>query len=156
MLRPTATIELIYTDETGSTSAVIINVPVSTSIAIMDATATALASLIVPMTDASLTKIRYKFKFEVDTPITDAGSNPITICGVFFCECGEDVPMEVIMLPSIKTSLLIHTGPTSEYAIDLTASDVIAFEDGLIAANSCNPFGNVIASIETAYRQSRV
>lgn len=156
MLRPTATIELIYTDETGSSSVVQVNVPVSTSIATMDATATALASLIAPMTDASLTKIRFKFKFEVDTPITDAGSNPITVCGVFFCECGVDAPMEVLMLPGIKTSLLIHTGPTSEYAIDLTASDVIALEDGLIAENACNPFGDVITSIETAYRQSRV
>lgn len=156
MLKPVATIELLYTDETGSSSVVVVNVPVSSTLVILDATATALASLIAPITDAVLTKIRYKFKAVLDGSLTDAGSNPITVCGVFFFDCGDEVPLELVTVPAIKSSLLIHAGPTSEYGIDTSNSDVIAFVDGLIAANACNPFGDVIVSIEAAYRQSRV
>ena len=49
-------------DETGSTSAVVVNVPSTTSVTVMDATASALASLIAPISDAVLVKIRYSYR----------------------------------------------------------------------------------------------
>lgn len=156
MLQPTAMIELVYMDETGSTSAVVVNVPSTSSIAVIDAQATALASLIAPMTDATLIKMRYSYRVKYQANISDAGSNPIVVAGAFFFNTSDDIPMALVIVPSIKSSLFVHIGPTSEYGIDLTNSDVIAFIDALIADNATNPFGDVITSISAAYRQSRV
>lgn len=156
MLKPTATIELVYRDETGSTSAVVTNVPVSSSIASLDAVATALASLIAPITDAVLIKVRYSFRAVFEYDISEAGSNPIVFAGLFLFSTTTPSPDDVIIIHGIKDDILLDTGVTADYGVDLTDSRVIAFLDAIIDLGASNPFGDAITDIAAAYRVSRV
>ncbi len=156
MLKPTATIELVYIDETGSTSAVVVNVPASTSIATMDAQATALASLIAPMTDATLIKIRYSYRTVYQVNIADAGSNPLTVNGVFIFSDFDFNTAGLISIPGLKSSLIATDGNGAEVLIDITSDEVIDFIEQLIAMDATNPMGILLLHLEAAYRQSRV
>lgn len=156
MLLPTATIELVYMDEKGSTAAVVVNVPITSSIATMDATATALASLIAPITDCVLVKIRYSYRAKFVVDASDAGVAPVVVSGVFIFNTTSDDPLSLIAVPAIKESLLVDIGPTAGYGIDTTLSDVSAFIDELFSIGATNPYGDAISSINAAYRQSRV
>lgn len=156
MLKPTATIELVYMDETGSTSAVVLNVPSSSSIATMDAEASALASLIAPITDCVLVKIRYCYRSQFVASAIDAGSNPIRVNGVFYFSTGDSTPLGFVTVPAIKDALLETTGTGAGVLIDTANEDVMSFIVELIDLDASNVFGDVFTSLATAYRQSRV
>jgi hypothetical protein len=156
VLKPTATIELVYMDETGSTSAVVVNVPSTSSIATMDAQASALASLIAPMTDCVLVKIRYCYRSIILADISDAGSSPIRVAGVFYFSTGDIPPLGFVTVPSFKDTLLETSGTGEGVLIDTTNGDVMSFIVGLLDINASNVFGDVFASLVAAYRQSRV
>ena len=156
MLRPTATIELIYTDETGSTSAVQVNVPVSSTITILDANATALASLIAPITDAVLTKVRYKFKAVLDGDISDAGSNPIAVAGVIFMADVDETHIGLINIPAIKDILIQSSGNGAGVLLDTGNTLLTDLVEALAEINVSTPMGDALDHLLTAYRQSRV
>jgi len=156
VLKPTATIELVYMDETGSTSAVVVNVPSSSSIATMDAAASALASLIAPMTDCALIKIRHSYRTLFEVNISDAGSSPLVVAGMFFFEDFEGSHIGVVSVPALKSSLIETTGNGAGVLIDLSNEDVDAFIAGMIANDACTPQGDFFFRIKAAYRQSRV
>jgi hypothetical protein len=143
-------------DETGSTSAVVVNVPSTSSIATMDATATALASLIAPMTDCVLVKIRHSFRNQFVVDIRDAGSNPITVAGMFFFEDFDGLHIGIVNIPALKSSLIISTGVGAGVLIDTSDDAVNEFITYAVSNDLCTPMGDFFFRIKTAYRQSRV
>ena len=156
MLRPTAQIELIYMDETGNTSAVVLNVPSSSSIEIMDVNATALASLIAPMTDATLIKIRNSYRAVIGGDISDAGSAPIVASGTFFFEDFAGGNIGLVTVPSFKDALIVTDGFGSGILIDTENEDVFSFIEGILASGVCTPFGDLFYRLRSAYVQRRV
>jgi len=85
----------------------------------------------------------------------DSGSDKFRM-GVFFFECSDDVSQALIQVPSIKIDKLTTIEPGAGILIDVTDGDVVSFVEVVIDGPYCNPFAVPIASLLTAYRQSRV
>lgn len=156
MLKPTATIELVLKDETGSSAAVVVNVPSTTSISVMDATATALASIIAPMSDCVLVKMRYCYRSITGADISSAGSTPLTTAGILFLATTSEDHIGLVNIPAIKPSFILTTGDGAGVLMDTANSDLIALVDELVTLNASTPAGDVLDHLLTAYRQSRV
>jgi len=156
VLRPDAIVELVWQDESGSTSATTLHCASSLTVIEIDVAATAVASILASMTGCVLImqRIRYKTAYE---PITlPAISTPITKVGAMFFSTEGDASDALIAIPAIKDAILVEDGPTAMYAIDLTNSDVIAFEDAVTSLPCSNPFGDTVIALVAAYLQSRV
>ena len=156
MLKPNAVVELVWRDDSGSTATTTINAPSSATVIEIDAAASALASILVPLTGAVLIKQRIKYRFEVvprEGPVDDT---PIIRSGAFFFDATPDTPDYVAIVPSIKEEVLIDVGPTAGYEIDSTNTAVIAFVAALLGNAATNPFGDALSMLVAAYRQSRV
>src|SRR6185369_5933249 len=111
MLKPSAMVELVWQDETGSTAVTQLNIPSSLTVDEIDANATALASILVPLTGATLIKQRIKYT-KAPEPLSPASdSTPITRTGAFFFTTGDDTPDAVIIVPAVKDSILDTTFP---------------------------------------------
>jgi len=156
VLRSNAVVELVWQDETGSTAITVLNCPSSSTYAEIDAAATAIASILVPLSDAVLVKTRYKYRFEVEPRVEPANSTPITRSGAFFFSTTGDVPEGMLTVPSIKEEVLSDVEPFAGVAIDLDNAAVIAFADAIITAGTTNPFADAFLELVQAYLQSRV
>jgi hypothetical protein len=148
-------LELQYVDATGTKGATTVKYPLGTTVAVMDAQASALASLIAPITGCVLIRQRIIYKAVADPrDVPDTGST-VKSQGVFFFSTGDDTPYEVVGVPGIDEEVISDVEPFSGVSIDVTNSDVIAVLDVVLAGIYSNPFGDDIASLVTAYRQSR-
>ena len=129
--------------------------PLGTTVAVIDASAMAFASLIAPLTGCTLIRQRIIYK-AVATPrdVPDVGST-VYSQGVFIFSTGEDTPMELIGVPGIEEEAISDVEPFTGVSIDVTNSDVITFLDTVLEGVYSNPFGDDITSLVTAYRQSR-
>ena len=156
MLKPVAVVELVWQDETGSTAVTMLHAPSSATYADIDASASALASILASLTGCVLIKQRIKYKSVPDTPVAADEGTAIVRTGLFFFSTGTSTPDTGIVVPSINDGIILETGPTSGYGIDLSNSDVIAFENAVIVANVTNPFGDAVEALFAAYIQSRV
>lgn len=148
-------LELQYLDETGSKGATTVKYPVGTTYAVMDAQASALASLIAPITGCVLIRQRIIYK-AVATPrdVPDTGSL-IHNAGMFIFSTVGGEPYEMIAVPGILEEVLRDDEPFAGVGVDVGNSDVVAFVASVLAASCTNPFGDVIDALVTAYRQSR-
>jgi len=156
VLRPDAIVELVWRDESGSTAVTTLHAPSSLTVTEIDASATAVASILASLTDCVLIgqRIRYKTAFE---PLpTLANSTPITRVGSFFFSTEGDASYAIITIPAIKDAILVESGPTAGYAINLANSDVIAFKDAVTSLPFSNPFADAVVALLAAYLQSRV
>lgn len=156
MLKPVATIELVYIDERGSTGATVVNIPSSSTIAVGDAQALALASLIAPMTDCSLLKYRVSWRVVIEDPGIAGSSAAVVNTGVFIFSDFDGGNLGLITVPAIKDELLETTGNGAGVSIDRDNEAVSDFIAQVIDMNCSNPFGDIFFRLETAYRQSRV
>jgi len=156
VLRPNAVVELVWQDETGSTASTMLNVTSSSTVEDIDAAATALASIVLPLTGAVLIKQRIKFKNETVPRADPADSTPIVRSGVFYFSVDPPSPDGLITVPSIKESVISDVEPFSGVGIDRDNSDIIAFVDAVLAAGVTNVFGDAFTALVAAYRQSRV
>lgn len=156
MLRPNAVVELVWQDASGSTASTMLNVPSSSTVEDIDAAATAIASIVLPLSGAILIKQRIKFRNEVVPRSEPAGSTPIVRSGVFYFSVDPPSPDGLIFVPSIKESVLSDVEPFAGVGIDRDNSDVIAFVAAVIAGGVTNVFGDAFTALVAAYRQSRV
>jgi len=156
VLKPTAVVELVWQDASGSTSATTIHAPASATVIEIDATASALASILVPLTGCVLIKQRIRYIWVPDEPVVASGGASILRAGSFFFKTEDDGPIALIVVRAIKDAVLVDSGPTEGYAIDTDNSDVISFEDAVIDGMVTNVFGDDAIELITAYLQSRV
>jgi hypothetical protein len=148
-------LELQYVDASGTKGAVTVKFPLGTTVAVIDAQASVLASLIAPITGCVLIRQRIIYKtVEVPRADADTGSS-IYRAGVFFFDCGDDNPLELLSIPGILDETLVTDGPTAGYAIDLSNSDVDAFVTIVTDGIYINQFGDDITAVHAAYVQSR-
>lgn len=156
MLKPTAIVELVMQDASGSTSAITLHQHSSLDYSEIDAFATAAASILLPLTGAVLVGQRIKYINVPSEPVTATGGASILRAAAFFFNTPDDRPMAIELVRAIKASAIISTGVTDGVAIDTGDSDVIAFINAVIDSGITNVFGDVIASFDTAYLQSRI
>ena len=156
MLKPTAAVELVWQDETGSTSATTVWASSSSTYDEIDASATALASILASLTGAVLVKQRIKYISVPDEPVIASGGASIKDTGSFFFSVGEDQAIALIVVHAIKDSIILDTGTGAGIVIDDSNIDVIAFIDAVIGSVVANPFGGDVNGFITAYKQSRI
>lgn len=156
MLKPSAIVELVWQDASGSTTATTLSAPSDLSVADIDASASALASLLIPMTRCSLIKQRIRYKWVPEERPVPAGDTPIHNAGAFFFSTGTATPDTMIAVPSIKDSLFVVAGPGAGVRIDLENADVIALVAAVLDLGGTNPFGDAIELLFAAYLQSRI
>jgi hypothetical protein len=133
-----------------------LHVPSSATVDDIDASATALASILLPLTGCVLIKQRIKYINQTVPRTEPADSTPITRSGVFYFSVDPPSPDGLINVPSIKESVISDVEPFAGVGIDRDNSDVIAFVDAVLAADVTNAFGDAFTALVAAYRQSRV
>lgn len=156
MLKPSVVVELVWQDETGSTAVTMLHSPSSATYADIDASVTAVASILAPLTGAVLVRQRIKYISAPDSPVSADDDTAIIRTGLFFFSTGLSTSDTGIMVPAVKDAIIKTDGPTAGIGIDLTHSDVISFESVAIASSVCNPFGDMAEQLFVAYLQSRV
>jgi len=148
-------LELQYVDASGSRGAVTVKYPADTTVAVIDAQATVLASLIAPITGCTLIRQRIIYRsVELPRPDADTGSY-IFRSGLFILSCDDDAPAAIATVPGIIDDVLLTSGPTAGYGIDTSHSLIIDFFDAVLGLNATNIFGDLIDGIAAAYLQSR-
>lgn len=156
MLKPSAVVELVWQDASGSTAATTLHAPSSATYADIDASATAMASILASLTGAVLVRQRIKYISVPEAPVPASGGASIRRTGAFFFGTGDDTAIALIIVHAIKASLVISMGVGAGVGIDIGNSDVIAFINAVIDNNVTNPFGEDVDQFEAAYMQSRV
>lgn len=148
-------LELQYVDETGSRGAITVKYPIGTTVAVMDAEAIALASIVAPITGCALIRQRVIYKFVATPRLSPDTGSDVKRQGVFIFDGSDEDKKALVAIPGILDSLLVVDGPGSGILIDTSLTDVETFVDECIAGIWCNPFGDDILSLIAAYRQSR-
>lgn len=156
MLQVTALVELVWRDGTGSTAVTQLRAPSSLTVAEIDTAASAFVSILAPLTNCVLDKIRIRYLSEYSDPVILTGGSPITRTGIFFFSTGPSTPDSLLSVPAIKDAVVVASGPGAGVQIDLSNSDVIAFADAVVDSGISNPFADVFISLFAAYIQSRV
>lgn len=156
MLKPSAVVELVWQDASGSTSVTTLNAPSSATYADIDADATALASILASLTGATLIKQRIKYVSVPEAPVSASGGASIKRTGVFFFSTGDDTAIALITVHAIKDDIVVDSGTGAGVMIDAGNSDVISFVNAVIDGSVSNPFATDITAFITAYLQSRV
>lgn len=156
MLQPSAVVELIWQDASGSTSTTTVFAASSLTVADIDASASALASLIVPLTDCVLIgqRIKYKTAYEVHTdPDSDT---PVSHAMALFFTAGGDTSAGVLTVPSINDGVFVTDGPGAGAVVDLGNADVSSLVTTVLDSGICNPFAVPFDDVFSGYLQSRV
>lgn len=156
MLKPSAVVELVWQDASGSTAATTVSAPSSATVAEIDASAMALASILVPLSGATLIKLRIRYISVPDEPVPASGGASILRTGAFFFHTADDAPLAVALVKAIKDDLLVDSGFGDGVLIDRDDSDVIAFVNAIIDGGYTNVFGDDIVGRAGAYLQSRL
>jgi hypothetical protein len=156
VLKPSAVVELIWQDETGSTASTTLSAPSSLANEVIASDAEALGAILASLTGATLIKIRIKYVSVPEEPVTASGSTPITRTGIFFFSTGPSTPDSLVSVPSVKDSIVLDSGPSAGVGIDLSNSDVITFGAAVVDNGISNPFADDFTSLFAAYIQSRV
>jgi len=156
VLKPSAVVELIWQDETGSTASTTLSAPSSLTVSEIASDAEALGAILASLSDATLIKIRIKYVSAPEVPVAASGSTPITRTGIFFFSTGSSTPDSLVSVPAIKDSIVLDSGPAAGVGIDLSNSDVIAFGGAVVDNGISNPFADLFVSLFAAYIQSRV
>jgi len=156
VLKATALVELVWQDETGNTATTTLHALSSLAYADIDASATAVASILASLTDAVLVKQRIKYTWVPESRIPASGGASIKRTAAFFFGTGDDTPIALIVVHAIKAALVVSAGVGAGVMIDTSNSDVIAFIDAVVDSIVVNPFDDDVINFETAYMQSRV
>lgn len=156
MLASDAVVELVWQDETGSTAITLLHAPSSSTVAEIDADATALASILASLTDAVLVRQRIKYHSVRETAVPASGDTPLTQAAVFIFSPGDELPMSVITIHSVKDSIMLSSGFGAGFIVDTANSDVVAFKNAVIDNGISNPFADDLVALVSAYRQSRL
>lgn len=92
----------------------------------------------------------------VEEPRPEApGANPVAGAGVFVFSSATPDQYAVVVLPAVRSDLLLTSGPGAGILIDDTNAAVIAFADAMTSGFYCNPFGYGLIGLETAFIQWR-
>jgi len=130
--------------------------PLGTTYAVLDASATALASIIAPLTSATLIRQRIIFKsVAVPRDAAEIGSL-IKRRGVFYFASDSDEFVTLVEVPGISEDMLVTEGNGAGVLIDLTNGYISSLIATIIETPITDPFGNIMGHILAAYRQSRV
>lgn len=148
-------LELQYLDASGSKGTVLMKAPLGTAYEDMDVSAEVLTSIIAPITGAVLIRQRVIFKAIAVPRAAADDSSPILRSGMFFFENDDGTHQTVLQVPSLLDSVLETTEPGAGVLIDTSNSDVVSFVSAALELPIVDPFGNMMASLITAYRQSR-
>ena len=149
-------VELIYSDASGSTAALVAHFPIDTTYAAAASMASALGAVVASISGCVLVRQRIKYVRVVDSSPPAAIGSSVKRRAVLFFGCGTDLPLALVEIVSPLDSIFLTSGPSAGYEVDLTNSDILAFRDVLIANDATNPFGDAIVDIQSGYLQSRV
>lgn len=149
-------VELIWQDESGSTSQVSLPLPIGTTYDEADASASALASVLASLTDSVLVRQRIEYKKQSETRATPVSGSTVKRQGALFFTTGDDTSDVIVLIPGIKSDVFQTDGPCAGYCIDLSNTDIVDFSAELISIGVSNPFADVITALVSGYLQSRV
>lgn len=155
MIEVLPTVELIWADASGSTASTTLSIPIGTTVAAADAALDELASVVAPLTGATLIKKRLTYRKVEKTPAAAAIGSSIKRAGVFILNTVEDTQLCLVSIPSIGDTYLVTSGFTAGIDIDLSNDDVTAFVDALTSNGIVNPLDFIVTTVAAAYRQSR-
>lgn len=156
MLAPSAVVELVWQDETGSTAITQLNAPSSLTVAEIASDAEAFGAILASLTEAVLVRYRIKYRSVRETAVPASDDTPLTEAAVFIFSPDDNLPYSVITIHSVKDSIMLSSGFGAGYIVDTTNSDVMAFVNAVIDNDISNPFADDLTGLFSAYRQSRL
>jgi hypothetical protein len=129
--------------------------PLGTTVAVIDAQAIALASIIAPITGCVLIRQRIIYKAaQFPRGVAGTGSS-IYNAGVFIWTDEGEENNNIFTVPGILEEVILSTGSGAEVLIDTSNADVIAVIDAYTSSGMVNIFGEACDVLKAAYRQSR-
>jgi len=156
VLKPTAIVELVWRDESGDTGSTTVYAPSSLTVDTIDASATALASILLSMTGCILLKQRIKYVNQPATRANPGGLAPIVRTGAFFFMTNPIAPDGIVTIPSITGDVISSVEPGAGVEIDTENAAIVALVEAIIDMGASNPFGDTFSELVAAYLQSRV
>jgi len=148
-------LELQYVDSTGSKGTVTMKALPDSTVDAIFASGLALADVIAPVSGARLLRVRVIFKAVATPRVAADGDSAILHAGAFFAQDDAEERKTIFSVPAILDSLLISDGCGAGLIIDLLNEDVAEMINLALALPMTDPFGNEMASVFAAYRQSR-
>ncbi len=156
MLASRTFIELVFRDASGSTGAVTVHIPNATTYADAASGATALGAALASVSGCVLVRQRIIYRRVIDGSPSAAEGSTVKRRAVFYYDTEGGNPFALVEIPSPLDSIFLTSGVTAGYEVNRDNIDVIAFNDGLVANNATNPFGDAIVDFAVGYLQSRV
>lgn len=156
MLKPSAIVELVLRDETGTQAALTLFTPSSLTVDTIAANAEAFAAIVLPLTRCSLVAIRVRYVAITDPPAeADGPSRTSHALALFFAVDGS-ASGGLVTVPGINDSVFVSSGPGAGAVLDLTNADVSALVSAILDAGFCTPFAVPFLDVSGGYLQSRV
>lgn len=112
-------------------------------------------SVIGALSDAAIVSRQIVFRGVESPRPTPPGVAPVAGAGVFVFSCSEPDTYAVVVVPGLRSDLLLTTGPGAGVLIDQAAPAVVTLADVLITGDYCNPFGVQLVALESAFYQWR-
>lgn len=156
MVQVTPKVELVYSDESGSTAALTFSFPIGSTVATALSASEALGAVVAFLTGCTLVRVRIKYTYHRDDMSTPDDGASVARRGMFFFDCGTDNPPAVIEIPGLRDDFYVTSGVGEGILIDTANTTIADFVTAIEAGNYCNPFADDIVSLAAAYRQSRV
>ena len=142
-------------DASTSTSAVQLWMRENTTVAEAESAAPMLIDPVAALSDASIQSWHVVYRGNEDPRPSAPGTAPTAGAGVFVFSCDAPSSYVVVIVPAIRSDLLLPAGPGASILIDLAAAEVIAFADLMISGVYCNPFAVQVLALESAFYQWR-
>lgn len=156
MLVPTALVELVYSDASGSTGALTLHTSASNTVAVIASGALALGAIIASVTGCVLTKLRIEYTVRIDDSAPAAIGSSVKRRAILFLGTGDLTPLALVEVLGPLDSIFLTDGPSAGQEVDLSNADVLNVVATLIANNATNIFADAIVDIQAGYLQSRV
>jgi len=156
MLRPSATVELIMQDASGSKSAVTLFASSELAVSTIAANAEAFAAILAPLTGCVLVGERIRYKTAYEAGIVPDGPNLCSHAGVLFFSTEDSESATLINIPGISDDVFITDGPGAGAIIDLTNANISDLVTAVLDAGFCTPFAVPLLDVSTGYLQSRL
>lgn len=156
MLVPTALVELVYSDGSGSNGALTLHTSAAHTVAEIASEALALGAIVASITGCVLVRLRIKYTVRIDDSPPAAIGSSVKRRAVLFLNTTDTTPLALVEILSPLDSIFLTLGPSAGYEIDASNADVTAFVVELIAEGATNVFGDAISSYNAGYLQSRV
>jgi hypothetical protein len=120
-----------------------------------ESAAATLTSVVGALSDAQISARFIVFRGHEEPRPVATGTADSAGAGVFVFTCSAPDTYAIVIVPAIRSDLLVVGGFGAGVLIDQSHADVIAFRDAVVEGGFSNPFGLAMTALVAAFYQWR-